>query len=300
MLDRDRPRDRKAIRLRVGGLTLAVTSGRATSALDPPRAFHPFLASRGGDIRLTLTEDPIPVPGRRDLLFASGGVWRVHRWEEGFLYTFRTSAAVPPIYKAVVVDRGLTRGRLHFPPPLRGTRPRYALDFPLDELLFQHRLASEGGLELHACGVVERGGALLFCGKSGSGKSTTARLWRRYRPEASLLSDDRVILRARGDGGFMAHGTPWHGDGGFCSPGAAPLRGLFFLRHAPRNRVRRIPPVEAAARLFTRTFPPPWDADAVGRVLETCVRVASSVVAYELRFRPDAAAIDTVLDAVAP
>ena len=56
---------------------------------------------------------------------------------------------------------------------------------------------------------------------------------------------------------------------------------------------------EAAARLFTRSFPPPWDADAIGRVLETCVRVASSVPAYELRFRPDAAAIETALDALA-
>lgn len=299
MPDHDRSRrNRKAIRLRVGGLTLAVTSTRATPALDPPPAFHPFLAFRGGDIRLSFTEDAVPVPRREDLLFTSGGVWRVHRWEEGFLYTFKTSAAVPPVYKAVAIDRNLTRGRLHFPPPRRGVRPRYALDFPLDELLFQHRLAREGGLELHACGVVDGGGALLFCGRSGAGKSTTARLWRRHRPRATLLSDDRIILRARGDA-FRAHGTPWHGDGGFASPGAAPLRGLFFLRHAPRNRAVRVSPSEAAARLFTRSFPPPWDADAIGRVLETCVRVASSVPAYELRFRPDAAAIETALDALA-
>jgi hypothetical protein len=217
-------------------------------------------------------------------------VWEVHRAGRGLLYTFR--APRTGIYKALAIDRAITRGTLYF--PRRRGGPRYALDFPLDELLFQHHLARVGALEVHACAVVEGGQALLFCGQSGAGKSTTARLWRRYRPEAHTLSDDRVVLRAQG-GALVAHGTPWHGDGGFASPGHAPLRAVFFLRQARRPALLALHPAEATARLFTRTFPPMWDASAVRATLRTCARAAAQVPVFELRFPPDASAVATVL-----
>ncbi len=288
---------RQRIRLRVAGLTLAVEAPTATPCLDPPAAFRPFVTERGRDIRLRFTEAPAPKPRSADLLFHSGGVWRVHRFGDGFLYTFRTRALAPPVYKAVVIDRELTQGRLHFPRPLRGRRPRYALEFPLDELLFQHRLAREGSFEAHACGIVVAGRAVLFCGQSGAGKSTTARLWRRHRPGTLVLSDDRVVIRP-GSRGHRVYGTPWHGEGGFASPEGRPLGAVFFLRHGRADRARSLCVPEAAARLFARTFPPPWDAEAVARVLDTCSRIAASVPCYELRFRPGVSAVRVVLRAL--
>ncbi len=286
---------RRRLHLRVAGLTLAVDASAPTRWLEPPRAFRPFLAPGGGDIRLRLTEEAVPKPSASDLLFHSGGVWRVHRFRDGFLYTFRTQALAPPVYKAVAIDRELTRGELHFPPPRRGRRPRYALEFPLDELLFQHRLARTGGFEVHACGIVLGGRAILFCGRSGAGKSTTARLWRRFRRGTTILSDDRMVIRPRGKG-YCAYGTPWHGDGGFASPQGRPLGAVFFLRHARADRARSLSVPESAARLYARTFPPPWDAEAVASVLEACSRVAASVPCYELRFRPRASAISAALE----
>jgi hypothetical protein len=235
----------------------------------------------------------MPQPARDALLFDSGGVWRAYAWQDGVLYTFRTPLLTPPIYKAVSVDASLSRGVLHFPP--HGRHPRRALDFPLDELLFQHRLAREGGLEVHACGLVLEGKAVLFCGRSGAGKSTTARLWRRHRRGTLILSDDRIALRPRGTD-FVAHGTPWHGEGRFASPEGRPLRAVFFLRHARRTQAKPLAPAEAAARLFSRAFPPPWDPDAIGRMLEGCGRIAATLPCYELGFVPGAEAVEHVLE----
>jgi len=284
---------RRSIRLRVGGLVLAALSEEATPVLDPPRGFAPFLVSRGGDIRLRLTRESPPEP-RGDLLFESGSVWRVHRHGRRLLYSFRVPHLRPPVYKAVLVDPGLREGRLFFPPVAGG--PSYALDYPLDELLFQHRFARDGAVEVHACGVVWRGRTLLFCGQSGAGKSTTARLWRRHARGARLLSDDRIVLEP-GRRAIRAWGTPWHGDGGFATPASAPLGAIFFLRHGRSTRVRPMAPAEAAARLFARGFPPPWDARALARVLETCADVAARVPAYDLLFRPDRSAVEAVLAA---
>lgn len=287
-----------AFRLRVGGLTLHVSARRATRFLAPPAAYRPFLVTRGGDIRLKYVEDRPPEAVANGLLFESGGVWRVHRHEGGLLYTFRTPRLRPSLYKAVQIDAGLTRGRLFFPPPERGRRPRFAPDYPLDELLFQHRLVKDGALEVHACGLFAGRRVALFCGQSGAGKSTTARLWRRHRPAARILSDDRIALREQ-RGRLFAYGTPWHGDGGFARNAHGELGAIFFLKHARRTTAQRLPTAAAAALLFARSFVPPWDAFAVGRALELCGRVASRVPCFELRFRPDRMAVDLVLELLA-
>jgi len=280
---------RRSLRIRVGGLVLAVEADRPTKALDPPASVRPFLTTRGGDIRLRYTEEPPPLPGRAETLFESGGVWRVERVRDGLLYSFRIANRRPPLYKVVSIDEGLREGRLHFDRSPRG--PHYALDYPLDELLFQHRLAREGAVEVHGCGVVWKGRTLLFCGQSGAGKSTTARLWKRHARGARLLSDDRVVLRpwARG---VRAYGTPWHGDGGFASPNSAPLGALFFLRHGQTTRLQPLSRAEAAARLFARSFPPPWDAESVARALDACADTTAAVPAFELVFRPDRSAVE--------
>jgi hypothetical protein len=278
----------------VGGLVLAVEAERPTPALDPPPALLPFLVPRGGDVRLRYTEEPPPLPGRTETLFDSHGVWSVERARDGLLYSFRIRNRTPPLYKVVSIDEGLREGRLHFDPSPRG--PRFALDYPLDELLFQHRLAREGAVEVHGCGVVWKGRALVFCGRSGAGKSTTARLWRRHARGTRLLSDDRVVLRP-GRRGVRAFGTPWHGDGGFSSPASAPLAALFFLRRGRKTRLAPLPRAEAAARLFARGFPPPWDVEGVEGALDACADAAEAVPGYDLAFRPDRSAVKAVLAA---
>lgn len=275
---------------------LAVESESPTAALDPPAALLPFLVPRGADISLRYRERPpaARVPGER--LFDSGGVWRVERAGGRLVYSFRVRGRRPPLYKRVTIDAGLRRGTLEFDASPQG--PRCALDYPLDELLFQHRLAREGALEVHACGVVWRGRTLVFCGKSGAGKSTTARLWRKHEPRAQLLSDDRLILRPRRRS-VRVFGTPWHGDGGFASPTSAPLGALFFLRHGRATRLAPLARGEAAARLFTRSFPPPWERESVARTLDACADTAALAPAFELVFRPDRSAIAAVQEALA-
>ena len=287
-----------SFRLRVAGLTLCVSARRATGFLAAPRMYRGFLAARGGDIRLSFEEAMPPEPEEPTPLFESGGVWRVHRHAGGLLYTFRARAMTPPLYKAVLIDEELRRGRLFYPPPLRGRRPSFAAAYPLDELLFQHRLARDGALEIHACGLFVGSRVALFAGQSGAGKSTTARLWRRHRAATTILSDDRIVLRPH-DGRLFAYGTPWHGDGGFARNHRGPLGAVFFLKHAARTAARPLAPAAAAAQLMARAFPPPWDARGVGKALELCAEAAASVPCFELSFRPDRSAVDAVRELLA-
>ena len=282
-------------RLRVGGTVLCARAERP-STIAWPRRFHPFLAATGADIDVTVQRQAGPRPG--DLLFESEGVWRAYRQGDGrLLLTFRIGRTV---YKSVLLDPSITRGEIFFPRPAAGAiGPRSALQFPLDEMLFQRRWARGGLLEVHSCGVRDRGGVLLFTGHSGAGKSTTARLWNHFEPRHTILSDDRVLLDPRGQGAVRAFGTPWHGMGRFGSNASGDLRALFFLEQSSHSEAVRLHPAEAAARLFTRTFPPIWDRDVTSTVVNACGDVAERIPAFLLRFRKDRSAIEAARRAAA-
>lgn len=273
-------------RLRVGETTLAVRASRP-SWISWPNAFGSFFASRGRDIDIAVRREAGPSPG--ELLFESEGVWQAYAQpDERLLLTFRIGAR---IYKSVLLDQAITRGELFFPFPPRGRGSRSAMVFPLDEMLFQRRWSKDGLLEVHGCGVRDRNGVLLFAGQSGAGKSTTAGLWNQFQPDRTILSDDRILLDPRGSGPIRAWGTPWHGMGRFASNSRGGLRALFFLEQARVSEAVAIHPAEAAARLFTRTFPAIWDREVTARVMEACASVAERVPAFILRFRRDETAI---------
>jgi hypothetical protein len=281
------------VRLKVAGLTLSVHADRDLPGLRPAPRLTPFLASRGGDIALVVREEEPPTPtGER--LFDSGGLWSLHRHGKERLYLFREPLPGRRPYKAVLIDEVLRRGTLFLPPRPQSGKTGYALAFPLDELLFHHRLAREGGLFVHACAVRLRSGAALLCGVSGAGKTTLARLF--HRASTSVLSDDRVALRPTARG-FRAWGTPWHGSGRFAAPESALLRAVFFLEQSERSEAVPLR-AGAAARLFSLTFPPLFEAEGVARSLAACGRVVEGVPTYELRFRPDPSARAAVIAAL--
>jgi hypothetical protein len=246
---------------------------------------------------LELVEADVPVPdGRR--LFDSGGIWQVFRHGRWLLYTFRPPPGPGAPARGVLIDEARRRGRLFLPAGPFARRPGFALSYPLEELLFQHHAARRGALVLHACGIRRPGGALVFCGESGAGKSTTARLWRRHRRDTEVLSDDRVVLRTV-RGRFRVFGTPWHGSGRHASPSSAPVAALFFLRAGRASEVSRLSSSEAAARLLARSFLPPWDARAVAGALAAARRVTRALPCFELRFRPDRSSIVAAESALA-
>lgn len=280
-----------SVRLRVGEVTLRLHTTGARSILRLPAELDAFRATDGADIDVEVVAGAGPALPASAPLFVSGGLWTVYRSGRGLLYVIREPVRGRAPLSALLIDEARRKGRLFLP-----AGAAFALHYPLDELLFQHHLARHGGMEVHACGVEWQGRALLFCGASGAGKTTMARLWRRRRPPADVLSDDRIVIRER-DGVPWAFGTPWHGSGRFASPRGLPLAGVVFLTRGARPVVTEMGPAEATAALFARAFPPPWEATGIARVLGSCARVVARVRCARLRFRPDASAVAAVVDA---
>jgi hypothetical protein len=280
-----------SVRFQVAGVSLAVRASRPRACLRTPVTHRPFLSSRGSDIVLDLCDDAPPHPPESDLAFDSEGPWRVFRLDNGWFYQFLAEERGGwRLAESVVIDQAIRRGRL-YPDPVQPRR--FALTYPVDELLFHHHLALDGHVVLHACGVVVGRKAALVCGESGAGKSTVARLWARMRGPRGILSDDRIVVR-NDAGRFKAFGTPWHGETRFAVAAGYSLGAVFFLKQARHTEVERLDTLTASGQLFARSFPPVWRRETVTSVLDTCAEIAGGIPCYELRFSPDGSAVDVI------
>lgn len=229
--------------------------------------------------------------------FDSGSLWRFHRTGNDNWFYFATSILGSEPYKCIHLDPSLNVGEIfmnrEYFPPESAVHP---LEYPADELLLIHKLASVGGVEVHGCGVVDASGTgNLFLGQSGAGKSTMARLWSATEPAVSILSDDRIIVRKIA-GRVMMFGTPWHGDAGFASPRSAQLNRIFILQHGPENRIQRLQPSIAAAEIFARSFVPFHTHASVDAALAVLDDLVHQVECYRFSFLPHESSVKHIID----
>ncbi len=283
------------IRVCVAGVAIRAVSSEANGPrLDVPEASRLFastsddppdldLGVRWGD----LSNVSIGTPA-----FDSGGTWRLYR--EGTSEVLRLWASNRPSnpYLECRLEAGRARGSLILHRDFfSGDHPVSALQYPLDEVLMVHLLGRGRGVELHACGVVTVDGrGYLFCGQSGDGKTTTARLWEQVSGTV-VLSDDRIVVREV-DGRFVMYGTPWHGEAELAANRSAPVEAVFVLEHGAANRLASLSEPEATAELAARSFVPLHDRDALEWSLEFLSSFARAVPCYRFSFLPDQSALD--------
>ena len=290
--------------LDIAGLAIAVT-GDADVAVAPEGSARKFIlttaeadrrhaAGARVDIRASWGDPRVP-DGAAPVFDSGKGLWRMYRSVDGPTFVFTSAALGERPYQAATFSDDFRRGHV----TLRRTSfaqhtTIYPLHYPLDEVFMVHLLARGLGVELHGGGVITANGrGYLFVGQSGAGKSTLSKLWL-SEPGATLLSDERIIVRQEGDGLWM-YGTPWHGDGYIANQGRAPLDRVYFLRHGPRNQARALPTATAVARLFACGFTPFHDAEGLDYSLGLLTEVVSHCRCEELSFVPDRSAVEFVM-----
>ena len=306
-------------RFAVAGISVDVCADDAESVdLGPQLASFMADDERAADIELQIQWSSTIAPSRARELFHSGCLWGVHEFGEGFLFDFTTGHLGPQPYKRLLVDQNFRHARVLLNREcLTAEDASRALEYPLDELLITHHLSLGRGVELHGCGMVRPDGeSFLFVGHSGAGKSTTARLWNEHAP-VEVLSDDRIIVRrARsaaavrqnsfdralqlvGQGpaahAFSMHGTPWHGEAAFASPGRVPLRRIFLLEHGRENHIERLSRSAAVGELLARSFTPFYQQRFVEPVLALLEEMVDVLPCYRFQFVPDHSAVEKIL-----
>lgn len=153
----------------------------------------------------------------------------------------------------------------------------------------EHLAVQAGGVVFHSSYIAHNGQAILFTAPSGTGKSTQADLWEKFRG-AEIINGDRSVVRAV-ENGVFACGIPFAGSSQICKNKILPLNAIVYLKQAPATTIRRLRGSEAFRRVWEGCSVNTWDKQDMTLATETVMRVLESVPVFELACTPDESAV---------
>ena len=106
----------------------------------------------------------------------------------------------------------------------------------------------------HGSAIAVDGAAYLFTAKSGTGKSTHARLWRELLGEkAVMVNDDKPLISVR-ECGIIVYGTPWNGKHRLGQNISAPLKAIVYLTRSKENKIEPFAKADIFPVIFKQAY----------------------------------------------
>ncbi len=147
---------------------------------------------------------------------------------------------------------------------------------------------------IHGCAIRRNGAGYLFTGRSGSGKSTIARL----SSDFDVLNDELVILK-KVNGSYILCSTPFQGDFKGNSTISVPLNAVFLIKHGKRNNIEQISKAEFVTRfirevIYSQSLLSTKNENVLLEMMNFCADVAVNIPFYEMKFLPDGSFWDAI------
>ena len=146
-------------------------------------------------------------------------------------------------------------------------------------------------LKIHASVIEKDGKALVFLGKSGTGKSTHSKLWQEFVPGCSLLNDDEPIIRIMNDGTIKVFGAPWSGSTPCYRNASADVSAFVHLHQSDENRLTKLNGMESFTSLLQSTAIMRSDSNNRTMIISMINDILEKVSVYRLDNRPDREAV---------
>ena len=145
------------------------------------------------------------------------------------------------------------------------------------------KLSDYSAFVFHGAAIVYDGAAYVFTAKSGTGKTTHIRLWRKkFGDKVKILNGDKPVIRVI-DGVAYVAGTPWRGKEGYGEPGLYRLDGVAILERGIENSAEKITSNDAVIGFASQAYIPKVNALAAKKTLLTISSVIESVPMIRLR-----------------
>ena len=234
--------------------------------VKPPENFMKFALPAGniglqgggpGEVQIYTynieVRDQLPVPSgrqvarRSDLMVYQDGIYECRligvKGMEEYYACYRELLAA----EAEIVLARAQVGELHIDPMFSSL------------FAFERRLVRLDSMILHCAYVEYKGEAILFSAPSGTGKTTQANLWEKYRGSRTV-NGDRALL-GRKDGRWTAQGWPVCGTSEVCHNEDTPIRAVVMLSQAKENHAERMTPGKAFPLLYSQITVNKWNVE---------------------------------------
>lgn len=161
---------------------------------------------------------------------------------------------------------------------------------------YRYCALSAGNMMVHGAAVVCDEQAIVFCGKSGAGKSTQANLWKKYLNAWVLNYDKPCIIPLKSKA--VINGSPWSGKEGVYINKSADLIGIVFVEQCAEDRLRRLSIAEAFAYMMVNNYLYPLNDDIEQMYIKIIQRIVELVPVYVLHCTVSQNAVKTLYEEV--
>ena len=285
----------------VAGHTFGVCLPEGFTQEEHLKPYLPFVAGEDAEPLFTLelqTADSLKAlePGtvKECLNDEAPYFWMFERQPGKYNFGFSYSKNHPD---CILVPSGDYRqSTVYVPTAYAGRLAEFALSNAM-MLLYTFNTTPLDTLMVHASVVAYDGGAYMFLGRSGTGKSTHSSLWLKNVAGTYLLNDDNPVIRVEG-GNVNIYGTPWSGKTPCYKNEVLPLKASVRLSQAPHNVIKKLPALQSYASLMPACSCMRWDRRSTDALHKTVEKVISRVNGWHLECLPDADAANVCRTAV--
>lgn len=176
---------------------------------------------------------------------------------------------------------------------LEQTFPKYEMNLMfLETLALEKIFLMQDSLVLHSSYVIYKDKAILFSAPSGTGKSTQADLWKKYKG-AEIINGDRSILKLTGNT-VQSHGIPFCGSSKINLNKSAPLAGIFLIEQAPENTIEKCSPAQAIRKIYSECSINHWNPNSIETAFQIIEKIVNRVPVYQFKCNISEEAVNLV------
>ena len=163
--------------------------------------------------------------------------------------------------------------------------------------IFNRAAIKYGTMLVHSSALIYDGGAYLFSGDSGVGKSTHTRLWlKAFGDKVHIMNDDKPVVKLYDDKA-VAFGTPFDGGSGIALNESYPLKAIIFVERGEENSVRIPENKEIIQKLYFQTARM-VNRETAEKMLINIERILSLTKFYVLSCNMDITAAYTAFESI--
>jgi hypothetical protein len=288
--------------LNIAGYNIRFEAAETAPELIPSQRFlRNICTDSGADILINVLSGPFKLPEDSERVFHAPFVEEINgiktKKSDNFwsIYKHRSDIFIKTILpysgskKQAILKFSLNTREwdLYFEGAGNETDP---LEYPLDGLILYYLTVLHGDIMIHASGVNHSGSGYLFCGVSGKGKTTLAKLW--DGAGGKVIHDDRLIIRNIA-GSYKMFNTPVYNND---DPAESPLTRIYIIEHGTENRLVSVKGATAVSLVMANCIQHNWNPEIIARLMGTVSIMCGSIAVVTLSFRPDNSIIDYILD----
>lgn len=149
-------------------------------------------------------------------------------------------------------------------------------------------LLSHNAFFIHSSFISINGKAILFSAPCGTGKSTQASLWEKYRDAETINGDKAGVLV---ENGIYACGVPFCGTSGICKNKTLPLGAIVFLSQSPQCCIEKLCGTDALQEILDNIYLDFLAPNEKLKFVDLAIEVIKRVPIYRFGCTPDEEAV---------